>query len=107
VSMGIPRDAIVIPDRRHDSTAAEAITLRELAARHRWRRVLVVTSNYHLRRAAFAVRRELRGTGVEVTMRGSRYDPLRPERWWSRRAEIRWVASEVPKLAAYLFGLGA
>ena len=107
VSMGIPRDAIVIPERRHDSTAAEAITLRELAARHRWRRVLVVTSNYHLRRAAFAVRRELRGTGVEVTMRGSRYDPLRPEQWWTRRAEIRWVASEVPKLAAYVFGLGA
>ncbi len=107
VSMGIPRDAIVIPDRRHDSTAAEAITLRELATRHKWRRVIVVTSNYHLRRAAFAVRRELRGTGIEVTMRGSRYDSMRPEQWWTRRAEIRWVASELPKLVAYVFGLGA
>ena len=107
VSMGIPRDAIIIPDRFHDSTAEEAVTLRELAANQRWRHVIVVTSKYHLRRAAFAVRRELRGTNVAVTMRASRYDPMRAERWWTRRAEIRWVASEVPKLVAYALGLGA
>lgn len=107
VSMGIPRDAIVIPDRVHDSTAEEAITLRELAAAHGWHRVIVVTSRYHLRRAAFAVRRELRGTNVVVTMRATRYDPTRTERWWTRRAEIRWVVSEVPKLVAYALGLGA
>jgi uncharacterized SAM-binding protein YcdF (DUF218 family) len=107
VAMGIPRDALLIPQRVHDSTAAEALTLRELATTHRWRHVIVVTSKYHLRRAAFAVRRELRGTGVTVTMRGSRYDPTRRERWWTRRAEIRWVVSEVPKFIAYALGLGA
>jgi uncharacterized SAM-binding protein YcdF (DUF218 family) len=107
VAMGIPRDALLIPERVHDSTAAEALTLRELATTHRWRHVIVVTSKYHLRRAAFAVRRELRGTGVTVTMRGSRYDPTRRERWWTRRAEIRWVVSEVPKFIAYALGLGA
>jgi uncharacterized SAM-binding protein YcdF (DUF218 family) len=107
VAMGIPRDAILIPDRVHDSTAEEALTLRELATSHRWRHVIVVTSKYHLRRAGFAVRRELRGTNVTVTMRGSRYDPTTAERWWTRRAEIRWVVSEVPKLVAYALGLGA
>lgn len=107
VEMGIPRDAILIADRIHDSTAEEAITLRELAVKHRWRHVIVVTSKYHLRRAALAVRRELRGTNVTVTMRASRYDSMRAERWWTRRAEIRWVVSEVPKLVAYALGLGA
>lgn len=107
VEIGIPRDAILIPDRIHDSTAEEAITLRELAVKHRWRHIIVVTSKYHLRRAAFAVRRELRGTNVAITMRASRYDPMRAERWWTRRAEIRWVVSEVPKLVAYALGLGA
>jgi uncharacterized SAM-binding protein YcdF (DUF218 family) len=106
-TMGIDRDAIVIPDRIHDSTAAEAETLREMARAHRWRRVIVVTSKFHLRRAAYAMRRELRGTGVEVAMRGSRYDPMEPERWWTRRAETRWVVSEFPKLIAYMLGLGA
>ncbi len=107
VSMGVPREAIMIPDRTHDSTAAEAITLRELAAKYGWRRVIVVTSRYHQRRAGFAMRRELRGTNVQVIMRASRYDPLRGERWWTRRAEVRWVVSELPKLVAYMLGLEA
>ena len=105
--MGIPREAVVIPDRIHDSTAAEAITLRETATRRGWRRVIVVTSRFHLRRAGFAIRRELRGTDLQVVMRASRYDPLHPDRWWTRRAELRWMLSELPKLGAYVLGLGA
>jgi uncharacterized SAM-binding protein YcdF (DUF218 family) len=107
IGLGIPRDAVVIPARVHDSTAAEAITLRELAVHHGWRRVIVVTSKYHLRRARFAIDRELRDTNLEVNMRASRYDPMQADRWWTRRAEIRWVASELPKLVAYVLGLGA
>jgi uncharacterized SAM-binding protein YcdF (DUF218 family) len=107
VRMGVPRDAILVPDRIHDSTAAEAVTVRELAARHRWRTVIVVTSRFHLTRAGFAVRRELTDSNVEVVMRASRYDPLRPRQWWARRGETRWVVAEFPKLIAYLLGLGA
>jgi uncharacterized SAM-binding protein YcdF (DUF218 family) len=107
VTMGIPRRAVLVPPRLHDSTAAEAITLRELAMQHGWRRVIVVTSRFHLARARFAVRRELGGGGPEIVMRSSRYDPLTPDRWWMRRAEIKWVVSEVPKLVAYFIGLGA
>lgn len=106
-SMGIPAAAIVVLGRLHDSTAAEAITLRELAAERQWRRVIVVTSRFHLRRARFALQRELAGSGLDIVMRSSRYDPLRPERWWTRRGEVRWVATEAPKLVAYMLGLAA
>jgi hypothetical protein len=40
-------------------------------------------------------------------MHGSRYDLSTPERWWTRRADIRWLLSEIPKLVAYRLGLGA
>ena len=33
VRLGVPRDHILIPERIHDSTAAEAVTLRETAGR--------------------------------------------------------------------------
>jgi uncharacterized SAM-binding protein YcdF (DUF218 family) len=105
--MGIPGEAVLIPPRVRDSTAAEAITLRELAGQYGWRRVIVVTSRFHLTRARFAVRRELAGRGPEIIMRATRYDPLKADRWWTRRAEGRWVLSEVPKLVAYVVGLGA
>jgi len=107
IRLGVPATAIILPDRLHDNTAAEAVTLRELARANHWRTVIVVSSKFHLRRARFAMERELRGTGVRVLMRGSRYDDARPERWWRQRGDIRDILGEVPKLAAYALGLGA
>jgi uncharacterized SAM-binding protein YcdF (DUF218 family) len=104
--LGIPAAALVMPRFIHDNTAEEARTLRELALAHGWRRVIVVSSKYHLRRVAFATRRQVRGTDVEILVRGSRYDRAVPERWWTRRGDIRSLMSEVPKLIAYAFGIG-
>jgi len=81
--------------------------LRELALKYKWRRVIVVSSKYHLRRVGLAGRRALRGTDVEIVLRGSRHDAALPDRWWTRRRDIRWVAAEVPKLIVYALGFGA
>ena len=107
IELGIPATAILIPPRIHDSTAAEAITLRELVEANHWRSVIVVSSKFHLRRAHFAFERELRGAGVQILMRGSRYDDAMPERWWRQRSDIRDILQEVPKFVAYICGLGA
>lgn len=105
-TLGIPDSALVVPPDLHDNTAEEARTLRRLVDEHRWRRIIVVTSKYHLRRAGLAIRRALRGKDVEVLLRGSRYDEVVPAEWWTRRRDIRWLASEVPKLLAYKLGFG-
>ncbi|MBN4047989.1 YdcF family protein [bacterium AH-315-O15] len=107
LQLGIPHEAIVVPARVHRSTAAEAVTLRELATREGWRRVIVVSSKYHLRRAGFALRRELRGTDIQTVMRSTRYEDFEPDQWWRRRGDIREIVRELPKLLAYLLGLGA
>ena len=107
LKLGIPPDAIIIPDRIHSNTAQEAQTFRALAMQHGWRRLIVVTSAYHTRRAGFAVRRELNGTGIDVEMHASRYEPLHPGQWWTGREDVRQVLDETAKFAAYEFGLGA
>jgi uncharacterized SAM-binding protein YcdF (DUF218 family) len=104
--LGVPSSAIVALPRTHDNTGQEARTLREVALRERWSRVIVVSSKYHLRRARLACRRALAGTSVELVMRGSRYDPSDPGHWWRHRADIRWLASELPKLTMYASGIG-
>jgi len=106
LQLGVPAGALIIPSFVHDNTAEEARTLRELALKYKWRRVILVSSKYHLRRVRLATRRALRGTDVETAVRGSRYDESLPDRWWTRRRDIRWVASEVPKLVAYTLGFG-
>jgi uncharacterized SAM-binding protein YcdF (DUF218 family) len=106
IGLGVPAEALIIPDRLHDNTGDEARTLRELAVARGWRRLIVVSSKYHLRRAAMAFRRALRGTDVDVIARGTRYDQSTPDRWWRRRGDIRFLAWEVPKFVAYAVGLG-
>lgn len=107
LQLGIPDRAIIFPERIHANTAAEAVTLREMAAQEGWSRVIVVSSRYHLRRAAFAFHRELRETDVEILMRRTRYEDFEPDQWWRRRRDIRAVVEELPRLAAYVLGLGA
>ena len=106
-ALGVPASSVIVPLRVHDNTAQEAQTIHQLAQQYRWRRLIVVSSKFHLRRAGFAFRRELAGSGVEVVMHGSRYDPANPARWWASRSDLRWMLSEAPKLVAYLLGLGA
>jgi uncharacterized SAM-binding protein YcdF (DUF218 family) len=104
--LGIPPSAFIVPPTLHDNTAQEAATLRQLAVAHRWRTVILVTSGYHTRRSGYAFERALRGTGVRLIVRPTRFDSTQPARWWRSRDDIRWILSEGPKFAAYLLGLG-
>jgi Uncharacterized conserved protein len=106
MQLGVPAAAIVATRGYVDNTAQEADFLRTMVQLHRWRRVMVVTSKYHTRRAGFACRRALAGTGAEVVMRASRYDPFNPANWWRSRADFRSTVSEWPKLVLYRLGIG-
>ncbi len=104
--MRVAPAAIEILPGSLDNTADEAAAVHAVCARSGWRRLIVVTSKYHTRRAQFAFRREFDGTGVRILVRASRYDGARPERWWARRGDVRYVAAELQKLLAYKLGLG-
>jgi uncharacterized SAM-binding protein YcdF (DUF218 family) len=106
MKLGVPSAAILVPAKWHDSTADEAHTLRQLTTARGWRRIIVVTSKFHTRRAGVAVRRALDGTGVEIVLRGSRYDQADPAHWWRTRRDVRWATLESQKLVAYWLGLG-
>ena len=106
LALGVPADAMVVLPSGVDNTAGEAAELRRTYPPGSIRRVIVVTSAYHLRRARYAFRREFAGSGVQIVVHGSRYDSSTPARWWTRRNDIRYMLSELPKFAAYLAGLG-
>ncbi|MGO9242028.1 MAG: YdcF family protein [Terriglobales bacterium] len=58
---GVP-DASILLTARVINTAAEAQAVRQLAREHRWRRILLVTSAYHMPRAMLLFSR----SGIEV-----------------------------------------
>jgi len=106
IRSGIPESALAPVSGYVDNTAQEANLLRSMVKTNHWRRVIIVTSKYHTRRAAFAFNRGLAGTGAEAIMRASKYDPSDPARWWRTRPDFRFATSEFQKLFAYRLGLG-
>src|SRR5688572_11426736 len=106
IQLGVPPAAVPSTIGYIDNTAQEANLLRSMVEKNQWRRVIIVTSKYHTRRAAFAFKRGLEGTGAEVIMRATRYDPSDPARWWRTRPDFRFASSEFQKLIAYRLGLG-
>jgi uncharacterized SAM-binding protein YcdF (DUF218 family) len=104
--LGVPADRIETLEGFPDNTADEGRHLRSHAMNRQWRTLIVVTSKLHTRRAALAIRRELEGTSIRIVIRPTRYDDTDPARWWQRRRTIRDVMTELPKLVAYLLGVG-
>lgn len=105
VRMGVPATAIDIVGDEQTATAMETDALYRAATAHGWRTVIVVTSKLHTARSAMAMRRRFDGTGVQIVMRGSRYDDSDVDRWWARRGTARFVLFESQKLFAYWIGV--
>jgi len=103
---GVPANAIIADTGYVDNTAQEAELLRRYVQSRGWKRVIVVTSKFHVRRTSFAFRREMEGTGCEILTRASRYDPADPANWWRTRADLRYGITEWQKLVAYRLGVG-
>jgi uncharacterized SAM-binding protein YcdF (DUF218 family) len=67
------------------STENEASSLLQEIRRRGHKKILVVTSNYHTRRAGKIWRRHTAGSGIEVHMVAAPDRDFVPERWWHDR----------------------
>jgi uncharacterized SAM-binding protein YcdF (DUF218 family) len=102
--LGVPRDRITILDRAN-STAQEAVILRDVAQREKLAKVIIVTSKQHTRRARLVINRRMREIGVRVIVRASRYDRANVDRWWTERSTLRFTLFETQRLFGYWIGL--
>jgi hypothetical protein len=97
-SFGVPAASIVKLPHRAQNTREEAVeSARLIEARH-WKRVLVVTSNYHTRRTRFIYERVL-PPGVTLRVSAARDSDFDPSRWWQTRQGQKLFFNE---LAGYL-----
>ena len=83
-SDGVPAAAVVKLPQDGRNTREECTAIGSFAASHGWKRILLVTSNYHTRRARYICSRVLpAGTVLLVSpARDSEYDP---DAWWYTR----------------------
>jgi uncharacterized SAM-binding protein YcdF (DUF218 family) len=84
---GVPQSAIVLLQHRADNTRDEGEVIGKFISSHGWKRILVVTSNYHTRRARYILARVL-PSGTEMRMLSARDTNYDPDNWWrTRRGE--------------------
>jgi uncharacterized SAM-binding protein YcdF (DUF218 family) len=93
-SRGVPAASIVKFSHRAANTREEAEALTGLVASRGWKRVLVVTSNYHARRTRFIFRRVFQ-PGVTVRVSAARDSEFDPSLWWESRLGIKLFFNEV------------
>ncbi len=100
---GVPPDRIEVLPRPVESTHDEAVVLRDYAAANGVHSLLVVTSAYHSRRAAWTLGRVLGESGVEIGVDAppTGWQSPSPLTWWLRPRGWSAVALEYPKLIYY------
>ena len=101
---GVAKDKILRIAHDAENTREEAQALAQQAVERKWRSVIVVTSNYHTRRARYIFTHVFPpGIGVRVT--GARDGDFDPEHWWQRRVSIKELTREVTGMAVAIWEL--
>jgi uncharacterized SAM-binding protein YcdF (DUF218 family) len=92
VDRGVPAASVVHFPNYSGSTREEAYAVRWLMRDRGWKRLIVVTSNYHTRRARYIYRRVLNPEDVRVVAAAdSTYDT---RAWWQSRGGLKLFARE-------------
>jgi uncharacterized SAM-binding protein YcdF (DUF218 family) len=93
-SFGVPATSIVKLTHRAENTQEEAVEAARLIQTRGWKRVLLVTSNYHARRVRFIYGRVL-PSSVSFRVSGARDSQFDPSRWWETRQSQKLFLNEL------------
>jgi uncharacterized SAM-binding protein YcdF (DUF218 family) len=100
---GVPSDRITVAAGQALGTYDESVLIRDFATAHGWKRLLIVTSGYHSRRAFWSMRRACEGSGIEVGINSAPtgWQTPSPWLWWSKTLGWKLVAGEYLKMIYY------
>jgi len=97
---GVPAVSIFRIESYVGDTFDEVSRIRDFAKQKGWTRLILVTSNFHTRRARM-VARYLLEPDIRVAVIASHYDTFKPEGWWKSQGQMRTFGIELEKLITY------
>lgn len=104
VERGVPKDKILRFAQDGDSSREEAEALAKLAKTKKWRKAIIVTSNYHTRRVRYVFRRVF-PQDMEIRVAGARDGDFDPENWWEKRKSIKLFMREITGMMVSMWEL--
>jgi uncharacterized SAM-binding protein YcdF (DUF218 family) len=97
IERGVPKDRIVRYPHDADNTREEAQALAVLVAERNWHSVIVVTSNFHTRRARY-IFQHVFPASVSVRVASARDDEFDVDHWWENRKSLKEFTHEIAGL---------
>ena len=85
---GVPATAVVRLPSRARNTLEEAGAVSDFLSAHGWKKIIVVTSNYHTRRARFIYEHAL-APGTELRTVAAPDPAYDPNSWWRTREGLK------------------
>ena len=95
--LGVPADHLILAPSGANSTLEEALKLRPVLAEHNFRKVIVVTSNFHTRRAKQIFLGVYRPRGTIVLVSAAPDRSFDPATWWQSREGRKLLFLELLK----------
>jgi uncharacterized SAM-binding protein YcdF (DUF218 family) len=105
VERGVPKEKILRFAHDGDSTREEAEALAKLAKTKKWHKAIVVTSNYHTRRARY-IFRQVFPQDLEIRVASARDGDFDPENWWEKRKSTKLFMRELTGMMVAIWELG-
>lgn len=96
----IPFEAIV-PIPKGTSTKEESEFILEFCQKNNYKRIIVVSDLFHLRRISYVFDSPFQKQGIDVILRGAKNSQYSEERWWQFEQGLIMVNNEYVKLFYY------
>jgi len=99
IERGVPKERIVPLPQDADNTREEAEAIKGLVAQKGWKSVIIVTSNYHTRRARY-IFHQVFPSNTNIAVASARDADFDPSNWYEHRRAVKRFEHEVLGLFA-------
>jgi uncharacterized SAM-binding protein YcdF (DUF218 family) len=104
IERGVPKDKIVRVSHNAENTREEAQVMAQQALERKWHSVIVVTSNYHTRRARYIFSHIFPSQTV-VSVSGAHDGDFDADHWWQTRKSLKEFTRELAGMVVAIWEL--
>ncbi len=98
--LGVKEEKIITLKDPVDRTVQEAFSVKNfLKPGVGIKCIIIVTSNYHTKRSGKIFRKVFKDTGINIIIRGLRFDDYSAQNWWKKPRYVRGTVTEFLKLS--------
>jgi uncharacterized SAM-binding protein YcdF (DUF218 family) len=101
LKQGVPEHAIEAVGRAVSNTSEESLAVRDWAMQHAAKSLIIVTENFHTRRARWIFRKRFKGTGADIQVVAIEPAEYLAQTWWHSEEGMLAFQNEIIKSLYY------